>query len=58
VAAANTERDSAVAERNAAVAAANTERDSAVAERNAIINSTIWKLFKPYRAILRIIKKR
>ena len=53
VAAAN----AAVAERNSAVAAANTDRDAAVAERNALINSTIWKLFKPYRAILRFIKR-
>ena len=54
VAAAN----AAVAERNSAVAAANTEHDAAVAERNAIVNSTIWKLFKPYRAILKLIKRR
>ena len=38
-------RDSAVAERDSAVA----ERDSAVAERDSILNSTIWKISKPYR---------
>ena len=57
VAVANSERDAAVAERNAAVAAANSERDAAVAERNAILNSTIWKMFKPYRAVLMLIKR-
>jgi hypothetical protein len=25
------------------------ERDAVVAERDAVVNSTIWKLFKPYR---------
>jgi len=40
-------RNSAVAERNSAVA----ERDSAVAERDKVLNSTIWKLFKPYRKL-------
>jgi hypothetical protein len=39
------ERDSAVAERDSAVA----ERDSAVAERDSVLNSKIWRLFKPYR---------
>jgi hypothetical protein len=44
------ERDSAVAERDSAVA----ERDSAVAERDSAVNSTIWKLFKPYRKLRNI----
>jgi hypothetical protein len=46
------ERDSAVAERDRAVAErdrAVAERDRAVAERDSVLNSTIWKLTKPYR---------
>ena len=35
-----------------------SERDSAIADLNAIINSTIWKLFKPYRALLKLVKRR
>ena len=31
------------------VVSAVAERDSAVAERDSILNSTIWKLFAPYR---------
>ena len=65
VAAAIAVRDAAVEERNSAVSAANAvrdaaveERNSAVAERNAIVNSTIWKIFKPYRAIIKLIKSR
>ena len=38
-------RDSAIAERDSAIA----ERDSAIAERDSIVNSTIWKISKPYR---------
>jgi hypothetical protein len=34
-----------------------SERDSAITDLNAIINSTIWRLFKPYRSILRLIKR-
>ncbi len=51
------ERDSAVAERDSAVAerdSAVAERDSAVAERDSLINSTIWKLFTPYRKLRNI----
>jgi hypothetical protein len=51
------ERDSAVAERDSAVAerdSAVAERDSAVAERDSVLNSTIWKLFKPYRKLRNI----
>jgi len=36
-----------VQERDRAVA----ERDRAVAERDRIVNSTIWKLTKPYRKL-------
>jgi hypothetical protein len=53
------ERDSAVAERDSAVAerdSAVAERDSAVAERDSIANSTIWKLFGPYRKVIRFIR--
>jgi hypothetical protein len=46
------ERDAAVAERDAAVA----ERDAAVAERDLIVNSTIWRLFAPYRKSLTLIR--
>ena len=35
------------AERDSAVA----ERDSAVAERDSVLNSTIWKITKPYRKL-------
>jgi hypothetical protein len=48
------ERDSAVAERDSAVAerdSAVAERDSAVAERDSVLNSTIWKITKPYRIL-------
>ncbi len=41
------ERDSALAERDSALA----ERDSALAERDGVLNSTIWKIFKPYRML-------
>jgi hypothetical protein len=41
------ERDSALAERDSALA----ERDSALAERNSVLNSTIWKIFRPYRML-------
>jgi hypothetical protein len=54
VAAAKAERDGAAAERDGAIA----ERDGAIAERDAIVDSTIWKSFKPYRAIIKLIKKR
>jgi hypothetical protein len=53
------ERDAAVAERDAAVAerdAAVAERDAAVAERDLIVNSTIWRLFAPYRKSLTLIR--
>ena len=57
------ERDGAIAERDGAVAVANAERDGAIAERDgaiaervAIVDSTIWKSFKPYRAIIKLIK--
>jgi len=33
------------------------ERDSAIAERDAVVNSTIWKSFKPYRVLLKLIKR-
>jgi hypothetical protein len=48
------ERDSAVAERDSAVAerdSAVAERDSAVAERDAILNSTVWRILRPYRKL-------
>jgi len=51
------EHDSAVAERDSAVAehdSAVAERDSAVAERDSVLNSTIWKMFKPYRKLRNI----
>jgi hypothetical protein len=54
------ERDSAVAERDSAVAerdSAVAERDSAVAERDSILNSTIWKLFAPYRKAKHFFRK-
>jgi glycosyltransferase involved in cell wall biosynthesis len=54
------ERDSAVAERDSAVAerdSAVAERDSAVAERDSILNSTIWKLFTPYRKAKNFFRK-
>jgi hypothetical protein len=54
------ERDSAVAERDSAVAerdSAVAERDSAVAERNEIQSSTLWKLFTPYRKIIRSLRR-
>jgi hypothetical protein len=38
---------SALAERDRALA----ERDSALAERDSVLNSTIWKIFKPYRLL-------
>jgi hypothetical protein len=41
------ERDSALAERDSALA----ERDSALAERDSVLNSTIWKISKPYRSL-------
>jgi hypothetical protein len=44
---------SAIAERDSAIA----ERDSAIAERDAVVNSTIWKSFKPYRVLLKLIKR-
>jgi hypothetical protein len=40
----------ALAERDSAVA----QRDSAVAQRDSVLNSTIWKLFKPYRKLRNI----
>jgi hypothetical protein len=46
------ERDSAVVERDSAV----VERDSAVVEREAIAGSTIWKLFAPYRKLIRFVR--
>jgi hypothetical protein len=48
------ERDSALAERDSALAerdSALAERDSALAERDSVLNSTIWKLTKPYRKL-------
>jgi 2-polyprenyl-3-methyl-5-hydroxy-6-metoxy-1,4-benzoquinol methylase len=54
------ERDSAVAERDSAVAerdSAVAERDSAVAERNLILNSTIWRLFSPYRKAINLFRR-
>jgi hypothetical protein len=48
------ERDSALAERDSALAerdSALAERDSALAERDSVLNSTIWKIFKPYRIL-------
>ena len=45
-------RDSAIAERDSAIA----ERDSAIAERDQVLNSTIWKVSKPYRKIRAILK--
>jgi hypothetical protein len=45
-------RGSAVAERYMTVAerdSALAERDSALAERDSVLNSTIWKISKPYR---------
>jgi 2-polyprenyl-3-methyl-5-hydroxy-6-metoxy-1,4-benzoquinol methylase len=48
------ERDSAIAERDSAIAerdSAIAERDSAIAERDLILNSTIWRLFSPYRKL-------
>ena len=54
------ERDSAVAERDSAVAerdSAVAERDSAVAECDSILNSTIWKLFAPYRKAKNFFRK-
>jgi hypothetical protein len=54
------ERDSAVAERDSAVAerdSAVAERDSAVAERDSISISTIWKLFGPYRKLIRFLRR-
>jgi hypothetical protein len=44
---------SAIAERDSAVA----ERDSAVAERDSISSSTIWRLFGPYRKLIRFIRR-
>jgi FkbM family methyltransferase len=41
------ERDRAIAERDRAIA----ERDRAIAERDSVINSTIWKITKPYRKL-------
>ena len=41
------ELKNALAERDSAVA----ERDSAVAERDNVLNSTIWKITKPYRKL-------
>ncbi len=48
------ERDSALAERDSALAerdSALAERDSALAERDGVLNSTVWKIFKPYRML-------
>jgi FkbM family methyltransferase len=47
------ERDNAVAERDNAVA----ERDNAVAERDSVFGSTTWVLFRPYRGVVRIIRR-
>ena len=33
------------------------ERDVALADRDAIYNSTIWKLFAPYRKVIRLLRK-
>jgi hypothetical protein len=33
------------------------ERDSAVAERDSISSSTIWRLFGPYRKLIRFIRR-
>jgi hypothetical protein len=41
------ERDSALVERDSAL----VERDSALVERDSVLNSTIWKIFKPYRLL-------
>jgi hypothetical protein len=54
------ERDSALAERDSALAerdSALAERDSALAERDSIASSTIWKLFGPYRKLIRFIRR-
>jgi 2-polyprenyl-3-methyl-5-hydroxy-6-metoxy-1,4-benzoquinol methylase len=54
------ERDTVIAERDTVIAERDTviaERDTVIAERDAIISSTIWKLFKPYRSILKQIKR-
>jgi hypothetical protein len=54
------ERDSAVAERDSAAAerdSAVAERDSAVAERSLILNSTIWRLFSPYRKTINLFRR-
>jgi hypothetical protein len=54
------ERDSAVAERDSAVAerdSAVAERDSAVAEHSEILNSTIWRVFSPYRKMLTLFRR-
>ena len=59
VAEAHAERDGAVAERDSAVAerdSAVAERDSAVAERDSILNSTIWRISKPYRKLKNLFK--
>jgi glycosyltransferase involved in cell wall biosynthesis len=48
------ERDSAIAERDSAIAerdSALAERDSALAERDSVLNSTIWKITRPYRKL-------
>jgi hypothetical protein len=37
------------ASRNGVIGTVVAERDAVVAERDAVVNSTIWKLFKPYR---------
>ena len=47
------ERDNAIAERDNAIA----ERDNAIAERDAIKSSTIWKLFTPYRKLIRSLRR-
>jgi hypothetical protein len=45
------QRDVAMAQRDVAMA----QRDVAMAQRNQVIDSTIWKLFKPYRTIRKFI---
>jgi hypothetical protein len=47
------ERDNAIAERDNAIA----ERDNAIAERDLIVNSTIWRLFSPYRRTLTVFRR-
>ena len=57
---AHSERDTALVERERAVAerdAASAERDGVIAERDAIVNSIVWRFFKPYRAFLKFVKR-